>query len=116
MKGKSIVCIFSVMYNDPVIWGPEKDNDPSVYLHRIAINPRFKGMGMMKVIKDWALEHARQQHKHYVRMDTWGNNDSLRTYYIDCGFEYLGLQHLVEVDGLPGHYGGSVLSLFEIKV
>src|SRR4051812_2701179 len=43
----AIVCIFSVLYNDPVIWG-ERDADPSVYLHRIAINPDFKGKGVIK--------------------------------------------------------------------
>jgi hypothetical protein len=80
LEHETIVCIFSVLYNDPVIWGEEKDKEPSVYLHRIAINPLYKGKGIMCLIKDWALEHARQKSKKYVRMDTWGNNESLRNY------------------------------------
>jgi GNAT superfamily N-acetyltransferase len=113
--GETIACIFSVLYNDPVIWG-EKNKDGAVYLHRIAVNPAFKGKGIMKLIRHWAIEHARQKGLQYVRMDTWGNNENLRAYYINCGFNYIGQQHLKEADGLPGHYGGSILSLFQIEV
>jgi len=111
----TIVCVFSIMYNDPVIW-KEKDIDPSVYLHRIAINPLFKGKRIMNVIRNWSIEHAKNKHKTFVRMDTWGNNESLRKYYINCGFNYIGQQQLQETDGIPNHYGGNFLSLFEIEV
>lgn len=43
MQNDQVACILSVMYNDPIIWGPEKDKDPAVYLHRITIHPTFKG-------------------------------------------------------------------------
>ena len=115
MEGDVIVCIFSVMYNDPIIWG-EKDKDPAIYLHRITTNPSFKGKGMMEVIKHWAVEHAKLNNKKYLRMDTWGNNEILRNYYINCGFNYIGQQHLQKVEGLPEHYGGSLLSLFENEI
>jgi predicted GNAT family N-acyltransferase len=110
LENNSIACVFSVMYNDPVIWG-EKDEDPAVYLHRIAVNPLCRGKGMMRLIKDWAIGHARQQQKKFVRMDTWGSNKKLREYYISCGFNYLGQQFLKEEEQ---HYGGSELSLFQI--
>jgi GNAT superfamily N-acetyltransferase len=116
IEGDTIVCIFSVLYTDELIWGKEKDDEPSVYLHRITINPEFKGKGMMRIIKEWAEEHARQKKKKFVRMDTWGNNENLRTYYVSCGFNYIGQQYLTEVEGLPAHYGGSVLSLFQTEV
>ncbi len=116
LSGDRIVCIFSVLYNDPVIWGEERDKHPSVYLHRIAVNPLFKGQNAMLLIKQWAMEHANQKNKKYVRMDTWGNNKTLRDYYISCGFNYIGQQYLMKITGLPSHYGGSVLSLFQIEV
>ncbi len=110
-----IVCVFSVMYNDPVIWG-EMDKDPSVYLHRIAVNPEFKGKGIVKIIKDWATIHAKANNKKYLRMDTWGNNETIRNYYIQCGFNYIGQQQLTKTEGLPEHYGGNLLSLFQNEV
>lgn len=103
------------MYNDPVIW-LERDKDPSVYLHRIAVNPRYKGKGVMKLIRAWALAHAGENNKTFVRMDTWGDNETLRSYYISCGFEYIGQQQLHFAEGEPGHYGGSLISLFQLEV
>src|SRR6218665_319233 len=99
MEVENIACIFSVLYSDPVIWGAERDLQPAVYLHRIAINPDYKGQGMMRLIRDWALEHARQNGKKYLRMDTWGHNETLRAYYIRCGFNYIGQQELVNMEG-----------------
>jgi GNAT superfamily N-acetyltransferase len=115
MDGNTIACVLSVMYNDPVIW-KEKDLEPAVYLHRIAVNPLYKGKGMMTHIRLWAIQHAREANKRYVRMDTWGNNEVLRNYYIGCGFTYIGQQQLENTAGLPAHYGGDHLSLFQIEV
>jgi hypothetical protein len=115
MEDENVLCVFSVMYNDPVIW-LERDVDPAVYLHRITVNPQFKGKRMMEVIKAWALNHALEKGKKYLRMDTWGNNENLRNYYVSCGYTYIGQQNLPKVEGLPDHYGGNHLSLFEINV
>ncbi len=115
LEGDTIAGVFSVMYNDPAIW-LERDRDPAVYLHRIAVNPSFKGKGLMPAIREWAREHAIQQGKEFVRMDTWGNNENLRKYYESCGFDYLGKQQLPETEHGPAHYGGSFLSLFQLKV
>lgn len=113
--GRQVLGIFSVQYQDPVIWG-EKDKDPAVYLHRIAVNPELKGKGLMRVIKEWALNHAKEKNKLFLRMDTWGNNEQLRNYYIACGFTYIGQKELRPQGNEPGHYGGNLLSLFEEKV
>lgn len=115
IEGENVIGFFSALYNDPVIW-TNRDKDPAVYLHRIVVNPAFKSKGLMQIIKEWAIAHAKQKGKHYVRMDTWGNNKNLREYYINSGFNYIGQQHLQETPELPPHYGGSVLSLFEIEV
>lgn len=113
-EGNDIACVFSVQYDDPVIWG-EKDKD-AVYLHRIAVNPLFKGKKLMELIRSWATAHAKQLNKKYLRMDTWGDNVILRKYYIACGFNYIGQQQLTNTKGLPAHYGGDLLSLFEIEI
>ena len=115
IENENVLGIFSVMYSDPVIWG-ERDKNDAVYLHRITVNPQFEGRKIMLPIRAWAIDHARQLEKKFVRMDTWGTNEQLRKYYIDCGFTYIGQQHLKEAPGLPAHYGGAELSLFEVGV
>ena len=115
IQENEIACVFSVLYNDPIIW-KEKDKNPAIYMHRIATNPHFKGKGMMQLITNWAHEHALQHQKKYIRMDTWGDNENLKNYYINFGFKHKGQVSLPENHELPSHYWGSTLSLFEIKI
>jgi len=42
VKDNDILCIFSIQYNDPFIWRGRDQND-AIYLHRIVVNPNFKG-------------------------------------------------------------------------
>lgn len=111
-----VACIFSLFYNDPLLWGAD-DNEHSIYIHRIATNPAFKGRGYTKTIIDWAKDHARQTGRKYLRMDTWADNQNLTDYYIKCGFKIFGYRQLdKDAKGLPKHYSTLSLVLFEIRV
>ena len=113
-EGK-VLCIFAITFNDPLIWN-EKDKDPAIYIHRIVTNPRFRGGAYVREIVKWSKDYARSINKKYIRMDTWGDNEKLKEYYVSCGFEYLGITRMENTDGLPKHYEGLSLSLFEIQV
>lgn len=110
-----IACIWSVAYEDPIIWG-ENSGDGAMYIHRIVTNPNFRGRGYVRTITEWAKTHAQQNGLRFVRMDTWGDNRKLIDYYRDCGFEFLGLTTPNESDTMPKHYKGITLSLFEIDL
>lgn len=111
-----IACIFSLIYSDPLLWG-EQDNEYSIYIHRIATNPAFKGRGMMQLIIDWAKNHALETGRKYIRMDTWADNKNLTDYYVKCGFNVVGYRQLdKDAQGLPKHYSTLSLVLFEIEV
>ena len=110
-----IACVFAITFNDPHIW-QEKDKDPSIYIHRIATNQRFRGNSFVKHIIDWAKPYAKQNKKEFIRMDTGSGNEKLNNYYIDCGFIYLGVIQLGSTANLPEHYRNGTSSLFEIKV
>ncbi len=47
VKGNDILCIFSIQHNDPFIWRDRDQND-AIYLHRIVVNPNFKGKSNFK--------------------------------------------------------------------
>lgn len=110
-----LACVFTLALNDPLIW-EEKDEDPAVYIHRIATNPKFRGRHFVKDIVTWVSVYASENHKSYVRMDTLSGNDKLNAYYVSCGFSYLGVVKLKNTAGLPLHYQGGSFSLFELKV
>ncbi len=111
----SIACIFATTFNDPLIW-EEKDKDPSVYIHRIATNPDYRGRNFVLHIVQWAKLFAKENKKQFIRMDTVGKNMGLIDYYQKCGFNFLGLFKLTNTKGLPQHYKNATVSLFEISL
>ena len=110
-----IACIFAIAFEDPEIWGA-RNNDPSIYIHRIVTAPAFKGRNIMHHIIAWAKEYARTHHKQYIRMDTWGDNDELVNYYVKCGFTLLGTITPAESGELRAHYNCISLALLQMDV
>jgi len=109
-----VACVFAVTFADKLIWG-DRDQD-SIYIHRIVTHPNFRGYAFVKEIIKWAKDFASENNIKYIRMDTWADNEKLLAYYTSCGFEYVGVVTLNESEGLPKHYEGISLSLFEIVV
>ncbi len=110
-----IACVWAITYSDPKIW-EDDDNDASIYIHRIATNPDFRGNNFVKIIVAWAMKLARDKNKHFIRMDTCGNNESLIAHYENCGFTFLGTRKLKDTIGLPSHYHNADVCFFEIRL
>lgn len=113
-KDNEIVCVFTINFTDKLFWG-EKDNQPSIYIHRIALNDNFRGQNVMSKIIDWAKKYCFENEKQFIRMDTWGGNTKLIDYYKKCGFEHIKTIDLDDTKGLPLHYKGK-LALLEMSV
>lgn len=111
----TIACVFCVAYSDPLIWG-DRDKEPSIYLHRIVTNPKFRGNNFVTEIIKWALLFGKNAGKKYLRMDTWGDNPKLGEYYAKCGFEFLEVIKPKNPELLPAHYAMITLSLFQIEI
>lgn len=110
-----VACVWATTFDDEQIW-EERNADPSVYIHRIATNPDFRGQNFVSTIVDWAKKHAREHGKHYVRLDTIGNNTGLIRHYTGAGFTFLGMFEMKNTVGLPAHYQNAPAALFEIKL
>jgi GNAT superfamily N-acetyltransferase len=110
-----IACVWATTFQDPHIW-EEKDNDPAVYIHRIAVNPTFRGSKLVREIVEWAKVFAKRQKKLFIRLDTVGENQGLIRHYTSCGFNYLGLVNLKNTSDLPSHYATAPVCLFEMEV
>lgn len=110
-----IACVFVTAYSDPDIWA-ERDESPSVYIHRIVTHPEFRGRNMVGEILSWAKTHGRALGKQYLRLDTWAENLKLKEVYERNGFEFLEIVTPTNLDALPDHYSGIRLALFEIPL
>lgn len=109
-----VACVFAVTFNDQLIW---RDRDHhAIYIHRIVTHPDFRSLSFVKQIITWARAFAAKNHLKYIRMDTWADNEKLLAYYTSCGFDFVGVVTMEKTDGLPKHYEGISLSLFEIKI
>jgi ribosomal protein S18 acetylase RimI-like enzyme len=115
MKDSKIACIFSVLYSDELIWADmEKGN--AIYLHRIAVNPDFKGNKLFEKILDWAIQHAKEKKRDFLRMDTWANNPNIIAYYQTYGFNFLGEITTPDSPDLPIQNRNLTLALLEKRV
>jgi ribosomal protein S18 acetylase RimI-like enzyme len=110
-----IACVWAITYSDAQIW-PDSENDASIYIHRIATNPEFRGNNFVQKIVDWAKAFAKEQDKKFIRMDTCGRNDRLINHYKSCGFNFLGIKKLKDTSALPSHYHNAEVCFFEIEV
>src|SRR5258706_1196908 len=61
--------VFNVRYADKIIWR-EMDREDAIYLHRIVVNPVFKGLKLFGESLSWAIDHAQQKTLSCIRMDT----------------------------------------------
>ncbi len=110
-----IACIWAITYSDEQIW-EQLNNQPAIYIHRIATNPDFKGLNFVEKIVTWAKRHAKLKNKKFIRLDTCGNNLKLIKHYKKNGFDFLGITNLKNTNNLPKHYHNAPVCRFEIKL
>ena len=110
-----VACLWAITFSDAQIW-EERDNSTSIYIHRIATNPKFRGNNYMNTIVTWAKTYAQSIEKRFIRLDTLGNNTKLIEHYQNAGFDFLGMFDLKNTDMLPDHYQDQAACLFEIDL
>jgi GNAT superfamily N-acetyltransferase len=98
-----IACNWAITFEDKQIW-QERDKGDSIYIHRIATHPDFRGRRYIDDIVAWARDYAAHLGKEYIRLDTLGENKKLISHYTSAGFDFLGIERLKDTTGLPGHY------------
>lgn len=107
--------VFSVRYADKVIWRA-LDTGNSIYIHRIVVNPEFKGQRLFGTILDWVIEHSKQKGISSIRMDTWAANPTIINYYKSFGFAFIENYTTPDSEELPVHNRNLALTLLEFKL
>lgn len=115
VRGKSIVCIFSVCYSDVLIWR-EKEKGEAIYLHRLVLNREFKGEKVFQSVLNWALFIAKEKGLRYIRMDTWAQNEKLIDYYQNYGFQFVENYTTADTEDLPLQHRNLNVALLELAI
>jgi ribosomal protein S18 acetylase RimI-like enzyme len=92
------------------------DQGNSIYLHRIVVNPDFKGQKLFGEIMKWAIAHAKGKRLDTIRMDTWASNAVIVEYYKSFGFRVVENFTTPDTTALPVHNRNLALTLLEFKV
>src|SRR5690349_3253365 len=115
VQHNTIICLFSVQFNDPYIWR-ERDRNDAIYLHRIVVNPLFKGQNQFLKVLTWARNFARSRNLDFIRMDTWADNQKIINYYRSFGFQFIESYKTPNAPELPIQNRNLNVALLEINV
>ena len=72
---------------DQLFW-PDLRGDDSAFIHRLVVRRRFRGQGVSTALMRWALSHARELDKRWLRLDCDANRPKLRSMYEGFGFRF----------------------------
>ena len=114
-RDTDILCIFSIQHSDPFIWR-ERDRNDAIYLHRIVVNPNFKGQKQFQKVLNWAKQFAQQNNLKFVRMDTWADNEKIIDYYKSFGFEFIEYYKTGNAPELPIQNRNLNVALLELDL
>lgn len=113
--GNDMLCIFSICFNDELIWRTREKGD-AIYLHRIVVNPNFKGQKQFEKVLAWAIKFAKERQVSYLRMDTWADNSHIINYYKSYGFKFLENYTTPNTLNLPLQHRNLNVALLEMKL
>jgi len=112
VAGDKMAIVYSVAYSDKIIWR-QMDQGESIYLHRIVVNPEFKGQKLFGKILDWSINHCQLKGLKSIRMDTWADNPNIINYYTTFGFKIIENYTTPDSPELPVHNRKLAVTLLE---
>ena len=78
----------TLQWSDRFFW--VDDETDAGYVHKLAIKPAYTGTGLGKEMLEWAEKATKAAGKNYLRLDCMYENQRIRQYYEEAGFEYRG--------------------------
>ena len=115
MIEETAAIVFSICSVDKIIWREYEKGD-ALYLHRIVVNPSFKGQKLFGTIIDWAIDHGKKKGIKNIRMDTWAANPTIINYYKSFGFNVVENYTTPDSVELPAHNRNLALTLLERRI
>lgn len=115
LQEQNIICIFSICFNDHLIWR-EMEKGDAVYLHRIILNRAFTGRKAFERVLDWAVQFAQENGLRCIRMDTWADNSKIIDYYKSYGFQFIENYKTSDSKELPEQHRNLKVTLLEYSL
>ena len=109
--GDELVGTLRLLLREPIVW-PEVVEDDAVYVYNLAVRRAWASKRLGSQLLEWAEDRAGSLGRRYVRLDCMADNQFLRGYYVQAGFEERG-----EIDApFPAPVGTLRLRRYEKRV
>ena len=90
----NIVCGMFVVDVDELYW-PEEPQGKALYLHKICVDPDYRGLGFGTLLLNHFKEMGRLKNVSCVRLDVKKHKDKLQKFYESNGFVFVKEGHFV---------------------
>ena len=91
-----VIGTFILLWQDEKFWG--KQPDDAAYIHQLAVGDGYRGQGIGRAIFNWVNEAAKLKGKKFLRIDISLDNDALKKYYEQLGFELVKSRPIISTD------------------
>lgn len=85
--GNQPVGTLVMIWDDETTWGEQPPI--AAYVHQLAIKDGYTGMDLGRQLLDWAGQQAANNGKEFLRIDFPPDNESLKSYYENLGFQWV---------------------------
>ena len=72
-----------------------------IYVHRLAIHPKYQGLGYAKRIMKYIENDAIENNCDSIRLDTFSMNKKNNNFYCNIGYEKLGQIYFRDQSDMP---------------
>ena len=73
----------------------------NIYVHRLAIHPKYQGLGYAKRIMNYIENDAIENNYNSIRLDTFSMNKKNNNFYSKIGYEKLGQIYFRDQSDMP---------------
>jgi ribosomal protein S18 acetylase RimI-like enzyme len=105
IENQVIGCIAITIIMDeeyiPVKWLTSNENN--IYVHRLAVHPKFQGKGYAQKLMDFAEQHAIENNYTSIRLDTFSKNKRNQLFYELRGYKKLENIYFSKQSEYPFH-------------
>lgn len=92
LKSNIIGCVVITTLMDfeyePITW--LTDNKNNLYIHRLAVHPKYEGLGYAQQLMAFAEQYAIENNYSSIRLDTFSQNKRNQKFYELRGYKQLG--------------------------
>jgi len=105
IKSQVVGCVVVSTFMDeeymPIKWLTKNENN--IYIHRLAIHPKYQGKGYAKQLMDFAEQFAIDNIYSSIRLDTFSQNKRNQKFYELRGYVRLGDIYFPKQSEFPFH-------------